>query len=384
MKKETDFFAFISYSTKDTREAKRLHRRLEYFKTTSASDADKPGQRKKYRPFKPSFFAPYEIQPGGLTEELKNRLRHSRYLIVVCSPNSAASEWVKWEIEYFISLGRKDKIYLFIVDGVPNCEDSRKDCYGPFIRKSGLGGHLGANIHEKVYRLPYLNRERAYIQLITKLLDIEFDTVWQRHKRRMMMRLLYLCLSILLVAGMLVLAVTLSASYDSKVSFHTASYPSLYEGEGKLTVYLDNDSITIPVENTAVAAEVKNIPGAYRGKEIRCRFEMFGYYPLDTTVRLTPSGAAINPVRNPEIYGHIEGTIVEKRDDYPAIPFAKITVGRNECTADENGAFSLDIPLENQNSTAYDAVITSSGRKESVKLYPMRANPENTNLVILK
>jgi len=43
----------------------------------------------KRRPMDPVFFAPTDIQPGGLTAELQERLRASRNLIVLCSPRSA-------------------------------------------------------------------------------------------------------------------------------------------------------------------------------------------------------------------------------------------------------------------------------------------------------
>lgn len=38
-------------------------------------------------------------------------------------------------------------------------------------------------------RYPWVNRERAYVQLITKLLGVEFDSIWQRHKRLMRQRI---------------------------------------------------------------------------------------------------------------------------------------------------------------------------------------------------
>ena len=53
------------------------------------------------RPINPVFFAPYDIQPGGLSQEIQDRLNASRHLIVICSPHSARSGWVGKEIEYF-------------------------------------------------------------------------------------------------------------------------------------------------------------------------------------------------------------------------------------------------------------------------------------------
>lgn len=129
------------------------------------------------------FFAPTDIQPGDLTEELKERLKASRNLIVVCSPNSARSEWVGKEIAFFHQLGRTQQIQFFIVNGIPHSGNPETECFNPIVNELGLPEILGANIHEKIHRWPWLNKERAYVQLITKLLGVEFDSIWQRHKR---------------------------------------------------------------------------------------------------------------------------------------------------------------------------------------------------------
>lgn len=62
------------------------------------------------------FFAPTDIQPGGLTAELQERLKASQNLIVICSPHSAKSKWVGQEITFFHSLGRTEHIHFFIVE----------------------------------------------------------------------------------------------------------------------------------------------------------------------------------------------------------------------------------------------------------------------------
>ena len=121
---------------------------------------------------KPVFFAPTDIQPGDLTEELKERLKASRNLIVVCSPNSARSEWVGKEIAFFHQLGRTQQIQFFIVNGIPHSGNPETECFNPIVNELGLPEILGANIHEKIHRWPWLNKERAYVQLITKLLGV--------------------------------------------------------------------------------------------------------------------------------------------------------------------------------------------------------------------
>ncbi len=107
-------FAFISYSSKDTEWGKRLQRKLENYRMPATICREHGWQRK---PINPVFFAPTDIQPGGLTSELQERLQASRNLIVICSPHSAQSDWVSREIEFFHQLGRTEHIHFFIVDG---------------------------------------------------------------------------------------------------------------------------------------------------------------------------------------------------------------------------------------------------------------------------
>ena len=100
-KEEYKYYAFISYNSKDTKWGKTLQRKLENYRLPAKLCAEHGWER---TPIKPVFFAPTDIQPGGLTEELQERLRASRNLIVICSPNSANHDWVGKEIEFFNGL----------------------------------------------------------------------------------------------------------------------------------------------------------------------------------------------------------------------------------------------------------------------------------------
>lgn len=95
------YFAFISYSSHDIAWGKKLQKKLEGYRMPSTLCSEHGWQR---NPIKPVFFAPTDIQPGDLDEELKERLKASRNLIVICSPHSAKSDWVGKEIAFFHSL----------------------------------------------------------------------------------------------------------------------------------------------------------------------------------------------------------------------------------------------------------------------------------------
>ena len=200
MEQQFKYFAFISYNSKDTEWGKRVQKKLEHYRMPATLCREHGWERK---PINPVFFAPTDIQPGGLSEELQERLRASRNLIVICSPNSAKSEWVGKEIEFFHQLGRTKQIHFFIVDGVPHSGNPETECFNPIVDKLGLPEILGANIHEKNYRWPWLNKERAYVQLVSKLLGVEFDAIWQRHKRQLIRNIIVWTIGALIVLATL-------------------------------------------------------------------------------------------------------------------------------------------------------------------------------------
>ncbi len=122
------YAAFVSYSSKDARFTKHLHRALEsYLIPKSLGEFDLIGGGKKNRLY-PIFRDREELSAGHLGERIEGALKVSATLIVVCSPNSAASPWVQKEIEFFVSLGRRDKIYAIIADDAPLTDAAGADC----------------------------------------------------------------------------------------------------------------------------------------------------------------------------------------------------------------------------------------------------------------
>lgn len=71
MEQHFNYFAFISYKSKDTEWGKRLQRKQEHYRMPATLCHEHGLER---TPVRPVFFAPSDIQPGGLTEELQERL----------------------------------------------------------------------------------------------------------------------------------------------------------------------------------------------------------------------------------------------------------------------------------------------------------------------
>lgn len=343
---EYKYFAFISYNSKDIAWGKRLQRKLEGYRMPATLCSEHGWERK---PIKPVFFAPTDIQPGGLTEELQERLRASRNLIVICSPHSAQSEWVGKEIEFFHQLGRTANIHFFIVDGVPHSGNPQTECFNPVIKRLGLPEILGANIHEKIYRLPWLNRERVYVQLITKLLGVEFDSIWQRHKRMIRRNI-----ALWTIGGLVILATLLCVWLFNKpmdvnlqlveLTQPNDSLPTLQDAV--VTIRFDNETKQDTMRSFADTVIFANIPHSFIDQPVKISVQCQDFLSLDTTL-LLQQNLVLGLQRDTNVYGKIRERIwsLQKGSVVPNYP---LTIAGKNVTSDENGYVTLQIPLDEQ------------------------------------
>ncbi len=174
MEQKKEYYAFISYKREDKKEAKWLQHALEYYRL--------PNQLRQHDSKLPEYVRPIfrdmtDLEVGELSAQIHSALEQSHYLIVVCSPRTAASKWVNDEIEYFISLGKQDKIIPYIIEGIPHASNPEEECYPPsLLRLSKDKELLGANINE-------VGKDSATIRVVSKMFNIRFDTLYQRYQR---------------------------------------------------------------------------------------------------------------------------------------------------------------------------------------------------------
>ncbi|TPE58716.1 toll/interleukin-1 receptor domain-containing protein [Sandaracinobacter neustonicus] len=114
----TQYSAFISYSRRDSRQARWLQTALESYRMpqrlvgTPTPLGPVPGR------FQPVFLDLSELTAApDLLNELAQALAASRYLIVLCTPNAAHSEWVNREITLMQETGRGDHILTALFEG---------------------------------------------------------------------------------------------------------------------------------------------------------------------------------------------------------------------------------------------------------------------------
>lgn len=89
--------AFISYRQKySTRLAKSLRRKLEYYHIPL--ELQKKTGKKKLKIFRDKDEL---CATGDLSETIKENLKNSKFLIVICIPDAQKAPWIRKEIEYF-------------------------------------------------------------------------------------------------------------------------------------------------------------------------------------------------------------------------------------------------------------------------------------------
>ena len=196
MPDEFKYWAFISYSQLDVKWAVWLHRRLETYRVPSwlrgRSGPDGPLPSHLFPIFRDNDELPGAADLGAA---IHKALASSRHLIVICSPRSAASQWVNEEILSFQALGRSDRILCFIADGEPNAKGDlvTLECFPPALRRNREPSAESAVIFEPLAadaRKGRDSRHKASVRLVAGLLGVDFDTLWRRELRRMLHRYL--------------------------------------------------------------------------------------------------------------------------------------------------------------------------------------------------
>lgn len=169
------YFAFISYSHVDKLAAKKLYRRLNNYrlpKSVKDEYIKKEGRRLPDR-ISPIFIDNEEMANSSVLEGMRAGLERSRFLIVVCSPNSAESNYVNSEVEYFIRIGRGDYIIPYIINGKPCSGDPETECFPKTMRERD---RYGPDVQEL--------KENAALQVIAMMLNVDMHVLAQRDKQR--------------------------------------------------------------------------------------------------------------------------------------------------------------------------------------------------------
>jgi hypothetical protein len=247
------FYAFISYKREDESWAKWLQHKLEYYKLPVEVRRENPDLKDGIRPI---FKDTTDLEPGLLKEKIRSALSDSQYLIVICSPRAANSEWVSKEVQTFIDSGRSDKIIPFIIGGEPNATNPENECFPKGLRQLvGAQEILGANINE-------MGRNAAAIKVISRMFNVRFDTLWQRYERERRKKqygiILFAIFALVLAIGVGLLYIDRERAYSS-LSQANIELKSAYSNLKRTSKKLEIANDSIELKNKLLDGQNKNI-----------------------------------------------------------------------------------------------------------------------------
>lgn len=327
-----EHFAFISYSHRDMALAKWLQRHLERFKlpTEIHNDIDA-----KSRYLRPVFRDKSDLNTGILTDELRKNLEASKFLILICSKYSAVSQWVSDEAKAFVEMGRLDRIIPVII---PDGDTPETELFPIFLRQY-FAEHpdrqlLGINVGTD-------GRQKTLIRIVSKMLNVSFDTLWKRHLRQRRIRIASWTASTA-VATILAYLFAIPVSVNVGISLQESMLPT-------------GDDVTLDVDGAEYSAPVSapdfsavTLPGYSRFSDIHLKVGSKFFCPVDTFVATGFGTSRVISIalQRDDSFAVYEGYVYDSEMN----PLSEVNVEVAGVTALTNadGQFTISIPLAEQ------------------------------------
>ncbi len=332
-KEEKHNYAFISYSHQDAKMAKWLQKKLESFKLPT--EIHNEFEDSKY--LRPVIRDKTDFDSGILSEKIVEHLAQSKYLIVICSPHSAQSDWVSREVQTFIDWGRIEYIIPFIIAGEPNVGGSN-ECF-----PKSLIDHVAAHPSDELLGISITEagREKAYIRVVSRMLGVSFDELWKRHERDRRRRAIMwisgaFCSALLFYIGAVPISLTINIC-DVK---HQLPMPE------KALLFFNGAEY--PLTNLDTTLTIDNIPGYLLWQQLDVEFMAYYYDSLSLKHRITMrrnQNLKIDLKRD-STFAIFAGSVVDDNDT--PIQDAEVKIEDQKTTTDADGKFCLVFPIEKQ------------------------------------
>ena len=172
-----DFYAFVSYSRKDKAAARYLQGQLENYRYPAVLvDAEHKPDNPKYlrKIFRDT--TDLDVTQSNFTESIDRHIAESRYLVVLCSPNSCQSPWVDREIVRFLETHDNNLQLIFpiiLAGDVPGCLPERLRL--PEIVSRNIPTMIPDDAPSQKE-----GWERGFLQLVACMLNVEINKITDR------------------------------------------------------------------------------------------------------------------------------------------------------------------------------------------------------------
>lgn len=233
--------AYISYSHRDNRHAKWLHRALESYRLPRKLIGSKTAAGEVPSRIRPVFRDRDDLSSASdLGGTVKQALLDSENMIVICSPDAAASVWVNEEVRQFASLGRDKKIFCIIVDGDPAGAGTDSACFPDALAEIGLQEPLAADIRKWAD-----GKHLSKLKLVSGMLGLPLDQLRRRDLQKRQKVWAMAAVASIAIAAVVITAVTARiAAQQRRVSGESLVAYKLSELRTMINVSNDPEELT--------------------------------------------------------------------------------------------------------------------------------------------
>ncbi len=182
--------AFISYSHRDREVGERLHRKLEAYRVPRKLIGAMTREGSVPQRLTPIFRDREDLPTSGdLSASVETALERSRFLIVLCSPAAATSEWVDKEVTRFKKIHGEDRLLGVIINSDATAGVSESEKLFPRslryrINADGEISDIPAEPLAADMRETGDGEKYALLKIVAGLLGVGLDDLVQRDQNR--------------------------------------------------------------------------------------------------------------------------------------------------------------------------------------------------------
>lgn len=332
-----NYFAFISYNHKDVFWAKWLLRKLEWYRLPSNIYND----IEETRYIRPVFRDRDELNAGILEEEINKPLQASKFLIVICSPNVVHSQWVSQEVQDFIDRGKINQIIPFCIDG--QFPHNLPAALQQFINEHPQQMPLAVQLEDD----GEYNRQKAFIRIVSRLLEVSFDTLWKRRRRRIRVAATFITTILALLMGVIYWLVT-PLELSIRLEDESCCLPQIEHS------WLQVEDRIYPISTFDSTITISDLPGYYRCLSVSVKVLPDRFYvPIDTILHLgarTRQSSSMSMHRD-KSFATFAGYVFDSGDPNfieEPIKGVLVVIEDRQTNTDSAGYFRITFPVEKQ------------------------------------
>lgn len=320
-----EYIAFISYNhnERDIKVAKVLQSLLEH--TTIPKSSRINNKRKLGKIFRDES----ELHCGDLSEQIKNALNKSEYLIILCSQEYNNSDYCKKELYYFCDeCSDKNHVQVIVSDGNPNNIEKmipRRlwNNNEPPLAAEIIASSLKGNIKKL--------RKYEYAKIMGGILNINSDSFINRlkvNKRRI--------ISLYIIITIAFLSLIAYSLYENVLPHHEMQVRIFNNGAPK---WVTGNNVNVSKNSFAVQSKYKNID-----------------YNENTIIKITlPNGV------NPDYQSNPTVSLIDENNEQHYVSDERIfTTGLNIAKYIDTGNFTCRFFVSSKQNNLSNRIVKTS------------------------